>query len=233
MAGRIDIGRLDAELEGKEPQEILKRAFGLYDRIAISFSGAEDVVLIDMASKIREGVSVFTLDTGRLHPETYDFIDVVRGRYPVKLRVYFPDHAAVESMVEKKGLFSFYADGHEECCGIRKVEPLGRALEGVDAWITGQRKDSNVTRKDLPVVQADPVHGDKVKFNPIANWSLRQVWDYIHDNNVPYNRLHERGFVSIGCAPCTRAIMPGEHERAGRWWWEEATKRECGLHVRR
>jgi len=229
----MDIEKLNSELEKKEPQEILKRAFELYEKIAISFSGAEDVVLIDMASRIKEGTSVFTLDTGRLHPETYDFIDIVRSRYPVKLMVYFPDYTSVESLVNKKGLFSFYADGHEECCGIRKVEPLGRALQGVDAWITGQRKDSSVTRKDLPVVQMDPAHEGKVKFNPLANWSLKQVWDYIHQNKVPYNKLHERGFVSIGCAPCTRAIMPGEHERAGRWWWEDATKRECGIHIRK
>jgi len=229
----MDVEKLDAELEGKEPQEILRKALGLYDNIVISFSGAEDVVLIDMASKIKEGVRVITLDTGRLNPETYDFIDIVRGRYPIKLSVYFPDYDKVEELVAEKGLFSFYADGHEECCGIRKVEPLDRALKGVDAWVTGQRKDSSVTRKELPVVQKDPAHEGRVKFNPIANWSLKQVWDYIRSENVPYNKLHERGFVSIGCAPCTRAIMPGEHERAGRWWWEEATKRECGIHVRR
>lgn len=229
----MDIEKLDEELENKEPQEILKRAIELFDRIAISFSGAEDVVLIDMASKIKEGIEVFTLDTGRLHPETYDFIDIVRDRYPVELKVYFPDHRAVESLVDKKGLFSFYADGHEECCGIRKVEPLERALRDIDCWVTGQRKDSNVTRRDLPVVQRDPAHEGKVKFNPLANWSLKQVWDYIHRENVPYNKLHERGFVSIGCAPCTRAITPGEHERAGRWWWEDATKRECGIHLRK
>ncbi len=229
----MDIEKLDEELESKEPQEILKRAIELFDRIAISFSGAEDVVLIDMASKIKEGMEVFTLDTGRLHPETYDFIDIVRDRYPVKLKVYFPDYSEVESLVDKKGLFSFYADGHEECCGIRKVEPLERALKDLDCWVTGQRKDSNVTRKDLPVVQRDPAHEGKVKFNPLANWSLKQVWDYIHRENVPYNKLHERGFVSIGCAPCTRAITPGEHERAGRWWWEDATKRECGIHLRK
>ncbi len=228
----MDIEKLDSELEKKEPEEILKRAFELYEKIAISFSGAEDVVLIDMASRIKEGASVFTLDTGRLHPETYDFIDIVRNRYPVKLMVYFPDHSRVEELVNRKGLFSFYADGHEECCGIRKVEPLRRALQDVDAWITGQRKDSSVTRKDLPVVQMDPAHEGKVKFNPLANWSLKQVWDYIHQNKVPYNKLHERGFVSIGCAPCTRAITPGDHERAGRWWWEDATKRECGIHIR-
>jgi phosphoadenosine phosphosulfate reductase len=141
----------------------------------------------------------------------------------------------VEKLVREKGLFSFYNDGHQECCGIRKVEPLRRALSTLNAWVTGQRRDqSPSTRAEVPVVQADPTFStpdhELIKFNPLANWSSQQVWDYIRENAVPYNPLHERGFISIGCEPCTRAVLPGQHEREGRWWWEEATKKECGLH---
>lgn len=231
-----DIESLRSELEGQSPRAILKEALARYDNIAISFSGAEDVVLIEMAHKLTDNLRVFTLDTGRLHPETYEFVERVRKHYGIEIEVLFPDSAEVQDMVNKKGLFSFYEDGHSECCGIRKVNPLKRKLATVDAWITGQRKDQSPgTRNDVPVVQADSAFSsdDKtlVKFNPLADWSSKDVWDYIRMSEAPYNELHEKGFVSIGCQPCTRPVLPGQHEREGRWWWEEATHKECGLHA--
>jgi len=226
-----------AEYAGKHPQEIIALALKNYSpNIAISFSGAEDVVLVDMASKVGGEFAVFSLDTGRLHPETYQFLDRVRERYNIPIDTMFPEPEAVQKLVRAKGLFSFYKDGHKECCGVRKVEPLVRALKVRDAWVTGQRRDQSPgTRQDVPVVQNDPTFGSAekplVKFNPLANWSSKQVWAYIRENDVPYNVLHERGFVSIGCEPCTRAVNPGQHEREGRWWWEEETMKECGLHA--
>ena len=230
------IAELVGELTSQNPKEIIARALREYSPdIAISFSGAEDVVLVDLASKTGLPFRVFTLDTGRLHSETYHFIDRVRERYDVPIDVYFPEPEAVEKLVREKGMFSFYRDGHKECCTIRKVKPLKRALGGLNAWITGQRRDQSPgTRTEVPVVQADPVFASNgrelVKFNPLARWSSKQVWDYIRENDVPYNALHDRGFISIGCEPCTRAVLPGQHEREGRWWWEDQTKKECGLH---
>ena len=225
------------EWAGKQPSELVSIAIREYaPDVAISFSGAEDVVLIDMACKAGGKFKVFSLDTGRLHPETYQFLEKVREHYRIPIETYFPQPEAVQKLVAEKGLFSFYRDGHKECCGVRKVEPLQRALKPLRAWITGQRRDQSPgTRAAVPVVQNDPTFGSDgrplVKFNPLANWTSQQVWTYIRANNVPYNTLHERGFVSIGCEPCTRTIRPGEHERAGRWWWEEETMKECGLHA--
>jgi len=232
----LNIAALEAEYSQKTPREILKFALENFDNISISFSGAEDVVLIDIASKITKNFRVFTLDTGRLHSETYEFLDRVRKHYGIKLEVMFPDAAEVQALVEEKGLFSFYQDGHKECCGVRKVKPLRRKLNTLDAWITGQRKDqSPSTRNGIPVIEVDsafstPDH-ELIKFNPLANWSSAEVWEYIRALDVPYNKLHERGFVSIGCEPCTKPVLPNQHEREGRWWWEEATVKECGLHA--
>lgn len=232
-----DIAALAEAYAQRYPRDILAFAIREYSpRVALSFSGAEDVVLVDMAVKVGGKFRVFTLDTGRLHPETYRFLDKVREHYQVPIEAFFPQPEAVERLVREKGLFSFYRDGHKECCGIRKVEPLRRALETADAWVTGQRRDqSPSTRAQIPVVQADPTFAtngrELVKFNPLANWTSQQVWAYIRENNVPYNPLHERGFVSIGCEPCTRPVLPGQHEREGRWWWEDETKKECGLHA--
>lgn len=224
------------EYDSKTPQEIIKLALTEFDNIAISFSGAEDVVLIDMAAKTGRPFRVFTLDTGRLHAETYRFIEKVRNHYGITVEVCFPEPAAVEKMVNEKGMFSFYQDTHQECCAIRKVGPLRKKLATLDAWITGQRKDQSPgTRMAVPVAQADKAFSTAsnllAKFNPLANWSSADVWAYIRAFEVPYNELHEKGFVSIGCEPCTRAILPGQHEREGRWWWEESTKKECGLHI--
>jgi phosphoadenosine phosphosulfate reductase len=229
------LSELSAGLAGAAPQAILERVLGVYGAAAVvAFSGAEDVVLIDMAAKSGKRFSVLTLDTGRLHPETYRFLDKVRAHYGIEIRVLFPDAVRVEDLVRRKGLYSFYAESHRECCAIRKLEPLARGLSGFRAWISGQRRDQSPTRSDVNVFEIDDVHagpeGPLLKLNPLAAWSLADTWQYIRDNAVPYNELHDRGFVSIGCEPCTRAIRPGEHERAGRWWWEEDTKRECGLH---
>lgn len=231
----INLVDLDAELQTQSPRKILKHALAHYDNIAISFSGAEDVVLVDMAVSMKPDIQVFTLDTGRLHAETYRFIDKVREHYGIRIDVLSPDGEALRQFVGEKGLFSFYQDGHQECCGIRKIEPLRRKLHTLDAWITGQRKDQSPgTRAGIPVIQNDTAFARPgatlTKFNPLANWSSQDVWDYIRGNNLPYNELHDRGFISIGCEPCTKPVGPGQHEREGRWWWEEATKKECGLH---
>ncbi len=232
----LDTGRLAANYEERTPEEIIRLALETTDNIAISFSGAEDVVLIDMAVKIRPDVRVFSLDTGRLHSETYRYLEQVRNHYGIDLEVLYPETAQIEALVRKKGLYSFYQDGHKECCTIRKVAPLRRKLATLDAWITGQRRDQSVgTRTHVPVIQDDPTFSgpDKnlLKFNPLAAWSSAQVWDYIRSNEVPYNELHARGFISIGCEPCTKAVLPNQHEREGRWWWENAADKECGLHA--
>jgi phosphoadenosine phosphosulfate reductase len=231
----INLVDLDAELQTQSPRKILKHALAHFNNIAISFSGAEDVVLVDMAVSMKPDIQVFTLDTGRLHAETYRFIDKVREHYGIRIDVLSPDGEALRQFVGEKGLFSFYQDGHQECCGIRKIEPLRRKLHTLDAWITGQRKDQSPgTRAGIPVIQNDTAFARPgatlTKFNPLANWSSQDVWDYIRGNNLPYNELHDRGFISIGCEPCTKPVGPGQHEREGRWWWEEATKKECGLH---
>ena len=233
------IASLAREYASKEPADILRLALEQFDAIALSFSGAEDVVLIEMAVKVArkldKPVAVFTLDTGRLHPETYRFIDRVRQHYNLAIDIMQPDAAALEAYVREKGLFDFYQTDHHECCGIRKTAPLKRKLATLDAWITGQRRDqSPSTRHTVPVLELDPTFATParplVKFNPLANWTSKQVWDYIRMFDVPYNELHDRGYISIGCEPCTKPVGPGQHEREGRWWWEEATAKECGLH---
>ena len=233
------IDRIDAlasEYADKSPNEILALALSQQGEIAISFSGAEDVVLIDMASHLGKPFRVFSLDTGRLHAETYQFIEKVRQHYNIDIEICFPETEAIQQLTTEKGLFSFYRDGHQECCGIRKVQPLRKKLATLDGWITGQRKDQSPgTRNEIPVVQADPGFSGPgkqlIKYNPLANWSSADVWSYIRMMEVPYNALHKKGFVSIGCEPCTRPVLPNQHEREGRWWWEEATHKECGLHA--
>ena len=231
----LDIDALQEKYAEKSPMQILEFALGQFENIAISFSGAEDVVLIDMAAQIRDDLKVFTIDTGRLHKETYKFLDKVRDKYDLELEVLFPDTQKVEALVREKGMFSFYKDGHKECCAIRKVDSLRRMLANVDAWITGQRKDQSPdTRASIPVIQLDTAFSTEenslVKFTPLANWSSAQVWKYIRFNKVPYNQLHQKGFVSIGCEPCTIADLQGQHEREGRWWWENSADKECGFH---
>ena len=200
--------------------------------LASSF-GAEDVALIDMAVKIEPKVRIFTLDTGRLNEETYEVMDKIRRQYGVSIESYFPDTKKVESLEREKGFYSFREsiDNRKECCYIRKVEPLSRALKGVKAWITGLRREQAVTRQEVLKVEADTAHGGIQKISPLADWTEKEVWEYIKKNKVPYNRLHDLGYPSIGCAPCTRAVKPGEGIRAGRWWWENPEHKECGLHL--
>ena len=231
----FDIETHATACEGQGPTDILRLACQHFDNIAISFSGAEDVVLIDIAKRINPEVRVFSLDTGRLHSETYQFLERVREHYNLQLEALSPDPGQLETFVREKGLYSFYKDGHKECCGIRKVQPLRRKLQTLDAWITGQRKDQSPTRADVRVMEVDtafstPEH-TLYKFNPLANWTSKQVWGYIRANEVPYNELHDKGYISIGCEPCTRTVLPNQHEREARWWWEEATQKECGLHA--
>lgn len=215
-------------------EEVLGWALDTYHpRLAISAAFLpEDMVVIDLAHRIRPDVRVFTLDTGRLPDETYKLIDEVRDKYGIDIEVMFPDAGDVEAMVRKHGLNLFYKDQALRllCCQVRKVFPLERALSGLDAWVTGLRRGQNVTRSDVGKVEIDHAHGDIVKLNPIADWSKEQVWEHIRANKVPYNALYDQGYTSVGCAPCTRAIKPGEDDRAGRWWWEAPEDKECGLH---
>jgi phosphoadenosine phosphosulfate reductase len=218
-----------------DPRAVLERALDLYHpNIALACSfGLEDVVLVDMLMSIRKDARVFALDTGRLNPETYECAEAIRAKYGLAVEWYFPRHEQVQDLERGKGLFSFResVENRKECCFIRKVEPLGRALDGLDAWITGMRREQSVTRTDIEVVETDEAHGGMVKINPLAGWSLEDTWTYVRTRFVPYNRLHDQGYPSIGCAPCTRAVGPGDDSRAGRWWWEHPEHKECGLHL--
>jgi phosphoadenosine phosphosulfate reductase len=212
----------------------------ILERIARNFTpavfasslAAEDMVLTDLILKADLPIAIFSLETGRLHAETLAMIDRVKDTYDYDIALFRPDPLAVERYVTQNGLNAFYesVDMRKECCRIRKVEPLGRALAGKRAWITGQRRAQSATRAELAVQESDLGHAMQ-KFNPLTDWSEENVWDYLRSNNVPYNALHDRGFPSIGCEPCTRAVQPGEDVRAGRWWWENPESKECGLHV--
>jgi phosphoadenosine phosphosulfate reductase len=202
--------------------------------LACSFQ-AEESVLIDMMSRLRGAdFRIFTLDTGRLNQETYVCMDAIRARYGISVEVYFPDALKVQDMVRSRGLNLFYNSVEERklCCAVRKVEPLNRALRGLAAWMTGLRREQAVTRSEVSKVELDADHENILKINPLVDWSYDDVWNYIRENNVPFNRLHKQGYPSIGCMPCTRAVQPGEDSRAGRWWWENPETKECGLHVR-
>ena len=218
-------------------EEILRWGLDTFaPRIALSasFGSPECMVLLDMMHTIDPArTRVFTIDTGRLHQETYDLMDRVRTRYEVEVEVYFPRPEAVQAMVRQHGLNLFYdsVDLRRKCCGIRKVEPLDRAMVDLDAWIAGLRPDQSVTRGDVRAVEIDEVHGGRIKLNPLVGWTREDVMAYVERNHVPVNRLHDQGYPSVGCVPCTRSIQPGEDERAGRWWWENADQRECGIHV--
>ncbi|KAH7569469.1 hypothetical protein JRO89_XS06G0167400 [Xanthoceras sorbifolium] len=234
-----DFEQLAKDLEDASPLEIMDKALEKFGNdIAIAFSGAEDVALIEYAHLTGRPYRVFSLDTGRLNPETYHFFDTVEKHYGIHIEYMFPDSVEVQALVRSKGLFSFYEDGHQECCRVRKVRPLRRALKGLRAWITGQRKDQSPgTRSEIPVVQVDPVFegldggtGSLVKWNPVANVQGGDIWNFLRAMNVPVNSLHSKGYISIGCEPCTRPVLPGQHEREGRWWWEDAKAKECGLH---
>ncbi|MCB9530207.1 MAG: phosphoadenylyl-sulfate reductase [Myxococcales bacterium] len=228
---RLDRRFADAPAEAAIEYAIER--FGSRLVVASSF-GAEDVVLIDIAARIDPSVRVFTLDTGRLHQETYEVMDAIVERYGIRLEVMVPNQVSLQELVREKGNNSFYAsiEDRRECCQVRKLEPLRRVLDTADAWVTGLRREQSITRAEVATVERDITNGGLVKFNPLASWSRADVWTYIERHGVPYNRLHDRGFPSIGCAPCTRAVLPGEDERAGRWWWERPEHKECGLHAR-
>jgi phosphoadenosine phosphosulfate reductase len=204
------------------------------DKICLSSSmGAEDQVLTHMLLNINPGFRIFTLDTGRLFPETLNLIQEIQSKFRADVEVFFPDYKEVQKMVRERGINLFYesVDNRKYCCHVRKVEPLKRALTGMQAWITGIRKDQTLNRFNTRVVEWDDTYS-LIKINPLFRWTEKMVWDYIRENNIPYNELHDKGFPSIGCQPCTRAINPGEDSRAGRWWWEDQGHKECGLHIK-
>ena len=227
---------LNQRLKGKTSQEVLAWALGHFgtNKVALASSlGAEDQILTDMLLGIEPKAVIFTLDTGRLPQETLDCTKATEKKYGFQFQVYRPDAKAVEKMVAEKELDLFYesVENRKLCCHVRKVEPLGRALKGLKAWICGLRREQSVTRADLNIVEWDAANG-LYKINPLKEWTEKQVWDYIRAHKVPYNKLHDQGYPSIGCAPCTRAVKPGEDIRAGRWWWESPDKKECGLHFK-
>lgn len=222
-------------LAGAEPSEIIN-FFSKKLNKKLSFAtslGAEDQAITAMIAELQVPVRIFTLDTGRLFQETYDLLDITKKKYDLNIHIMFPESIDVEEMVSSKGINLFYdsVGNRKLCCQIRKVSPMRRALYGTSGWITGMRKEQNGTRKKINIIEWDDKF-KKIKINPLANWTSEQVWDYIRKNKVPYNTLHDKGFPSIGCQPCTRAVLPGENERSGRWWWETAGNRECGLHAR-
>jgi phosphoadenosine phosphosulfate reductase len=231
-----DVSALAEKFATADPETILKWSIETYHpRLSLACSfGAEDMVLVDMLSKIAPRAKVFSLDTGRLPPETYELMATVQRKYHnLDLQILYPQTEAVQNMVQSKGINLFYdsVENRKLCCHVRKVEPLQRALAGLDAWITGIRRDQTANRSTMQVVEWDGAN-NLVKINPLINWSWEQVWRYIRQNFVPYNALHDRNYPSIGCAPCTRAVQAGEDPRAGRWWWEQGNQ-ECGLHVLR
>jgi len=234
---KFQLSELPADkFENASASELLTWAlnrFGSNLALASSF-GPEDMVLIDMASQIDPAVRVFSLDTGRLHQDTYDLMDRVRNRYGIRLEVLFPNATKVEEMVSLHGINLFYdsVEKRRLCCGVRKVGPLNRILTTLDAWVTGLRRDQIVTRAHTPRVEIDHSHGGCVKISPLAGWSSQDVWDYLTENKVPYNALHDKGFPSIGCEPCTRPVKDDENPRSGRWWWENPETKECGLHLK-
>jgi phosphoadenosine phosphosulfate reductase len=233
MNSTQDIELLNTQWTGLKAEEILEKAIALFgNKITFATSlGAEDQVITYMISKIDKSANIITLDTGRVFPETYDLLHRTVNRYGINIKSYYPDTTQVEEMVNTKGINLFYEsiENRKSCCHVRKIVPLRRALKGMDAWITGLRREQSVTRTDLKIVEWDAANG-LIKINPLLEWSEEQVWDFIKTNNIPYNKLHDQGFPSIGCQPCTRAIEKGEDLRAGRWWWEMPDSKECGLH---
>ena len=234
MIFKEKISEFISATKGLDSQGIIQWAFKTFgNRVVFATSlGEEDQVITDMIARVAPGIGIFTLDTGRLFQETYDLLAKTQKRYSqVTFKVYYPDTRAVEEMVAAKGINLFYesVENRKTCCGVRKVEPLRRALANADAWITGLRRSQSLTRAEAQAVEWDEANG-KIKINPLIDWSLDQARDYIKKNKVDVNPLHAKGFVSIGCAPCTRAIKPGEDIRAGRWWWEQSEQKECGLH---
>lgn len=228
-----NIPTLQKLLSSLQPEQVLHQLSQDFEnRVVFSSSFSfEDQVITHMIAHQQLPIQIFTLDTGRLFAETYSVWNSTLDRYGVSIKAYFPNHSALESFVAEKGPNAFYSsvENRKGCCFIRKVEPLKRALAGNDIWVTGLRAEHSTTRQNLQAIEWDESN-QIIKYHPILNWTTQQVADYIQSNNIPYNPLHDKGFVSIGCAPCTRAIKEGEDFRAGRWWWEDANKKECGLH---
>lgn len=224
--------KLNEELKNSSAKEVVEYFLENFENVALSSSLAvEDQVLTDLLLKTDKNAKIFTLDTGRLHPETYDVMDATNLKYGIKIDVFFPQNDKVQELYQTQGINGHYEsiEKRKNCCNIRKIEPLTRALKDIQVWITGLRASQSVTRIDMPLVEWDE-NFKVIKVNPIINWSEEDVWTYIKTNKVPYNKLHDKGFPSIGCAPCTRAIKEGEDIRAGRWWWENPEHKECGLH---
>lgn len=232
----MNIEKLNKEFKDSTPQEVLKYFIDIFaEEAALSSSlGAEDQVLTDMMFKLTIKPNIFTLDTGRLHSETYRVMDETNLKYNTKLNVYFPSSTEVEKLYSLQGVNGHYEsiDNRKRCCNIRKIVPLKRALKPLKVWITGLRASQSVTREDTQLIEYDK-NFDVIKVNPLINWTEEQVWEYIKENNVPYNKLHDQGFPSIGCEPCTRAVAKGADIRSGRWWWEDPEHKECGLHVKK
>ncbi|RZV12671.1 phosphoadenylyl-sulfate reductase [Aliarcobacter butzleri] len=232
MSKKEDLKNINKELENKTTIDVIAYFLDNFKNVALSSSlAAEDQVLTDILLKKNKNASIFTLDTGRLHPETYDVMDATNLKYGIKIDVFFPDNENIQKLYKTQGVNGHYEsiENRKNCCNIRKIEPLKRALKDVEVWVTGLRASQSVTRTDMPLVEWDE-NFNVIKVNPLINWSQEDVWDYIKTNKVPYNKLHDQGFPSIGCAPCTRAIKDGEDIRAGRWWWENPEHKECGLH---
>lgn len=231
MNERID--ELNLRFRDSGPVDILSWFVGGYPgKITFSSSlGAEDQVITHILARNNMNVPIFTLDTGRLFQETYDLLQITEKKYGIRISIYFPDASQVEEMVAEKGINLFYesVENRKLCCHVRKIEPLKRALHGMDVWVTGLRRAQSVTRQDSQLVEWDPSH-EMIKVNPLLEWTNDELWDYIAQNNIPVSDLHRQGYPSIGCLPCTRAIQPGEDVRAGRWWWELPKFKECGLH---
>jgi len=231
-----EAGELSVEYDDREPQEVIEWALQTFsrERIAVCTSFQSDgMAILDMAWRINPNVRVFSVDTGRLPQESYTLIDKVREHYGIDVEIYFPDNREVEALTRTHGANPFYKSVplRLTCCDVRKVRPLVRVLHGLDGWITGLRRDQWATRSNIRKIELDHDHGGIVKVNPLADWTDEEVWEYIRENNVPTHPLYDQGYQSIGCAPCTRAVQPGENPRAGRWWWEGAgAPKECGMH---
>ena len=230
-----DIEKLNQQWDKVEPETMLRHFMEIYgDRIALSSSlSAEDQALTDMMLSINPQARIFSLDTGRLFPETYALLDKTNLHYGIKIEVFCPHTEALQEMVNTQGINLFYESIEKRhlCCRVRKLEPLSRAFRTLDAWVCGLRRSQSVTRNNMQRVEWDELHG-LLKINPLIDWSEEQVWAYVREHRVPYNKLHDQGFPSIGCQPCTRAVKPGEDIRSGRWWWEDPQHRECGLHIK-
>jgi len=229
------IEKLNNQLKDKDTIEVIKyfsETFGKKAAFSTSLS-IEDQVITHMLFSINSKVKIFTLDTGRLPNETYSLIEKTREQYNIKIHIYFPNYRSVEKMVRARGINLFYnsIEDRKRCCYVRKIEPLKRALKNIEVWITGLRREQSITRQNIELIEYDSNY-KLIKVNPLYNWTEAQVWDYIKKNNIPYNSLYDKNYLSIGCAPCTRAVQPGEDIRAGRWWWENPNTKECGLHIK-